>query len=264
MQYLGAIKDCTNLTTIQLAEDVRGTQDLEKRHPAVFLQIIEWLSQCKKLSSLFMTNFVNGPALLAPVLRTPGIKLERFGLEGYQMFGSREFHQALALQYNLKSLFLKGDDSESETDNKVLVECLSGLVNLRDLRLTGITGSFSEQHIATLARRLQSLETFWTGGWHITDSIWVFIKGLKFLQRLELNADTRFTGEGILNFVKSLDEESNAGFSLYIMMQDTDCNIDERKLEKIRDTIAKRLGGRFDFQLVRAPEEDDYSESDSD
>ena len=264
MEYLSAMQDCTNLISLKMAENIRGTQNLAEKHPDVFQQLIEWLSQCKKLRFLEITNFVNGPEFLASVLREPQIKLEKFGLEGYQLVDAKDFHQALGLQTSLRSLFLNGVDSEYLMDNQTLVECLSGLVNLRDLRLTGIAASFSEQHIATLAQRLPKLEEFWTGGWHITDGIWDHLKDLKFLRKLELNADTRFTDKGIQDFVTSLDGESNAGFSLYIMMQDTDCNISDDEQDNIRRTMVTRLGGRFEFQLVRAPEEDDYSDSGSD
>ena len=264
MQHLSKFKSCIRLRSLVLAEDMRATQDLENRHKDVFLELTDWLSKCKQLKTVTLSNFISAPSLLTPFLREPGIELNTLELEGYSLSGNNDFHQALALQRNLRSLYLKGEDSESVSDNDTFVESLSRLVNLRDLRLTQISSCFTEHHIRSLSCNLPILETFWTGGFHITDAIWDDIKQLKNLKRLELNADTRFTADGILDFVSCLDEERNQGFSLYIMMQDTDCSISEQELEVIRDTVVSRLSGRFDFQLVRAPEEEDYSDDDSD
>ena len=262
MQYLSKFKDCIHIRSLNLAEDMAPSQDLENRHNDVFLELVDWLSKCRSLKEISLSNLTSAPALLTPVLRERGIELSSLEIERYSMSGNKDFHQALALQTKLISLYLKGEESETPADNDNFVDSLSKLVNLRDLRLTQISAHFTECHICTLAQNLPNLETYWTAGYHITDAIWPDIAKLKLLKRLELNADTRFTANGILDFVLSLGS-GNKGFALSVMMQDTDSDITEGEQDVIRDTLSQRLGGRFDFLLARGTE-DDFANSEED
>ncbi|KAG8530016.1 uncharacterized protein KY384_005498 [Bacidia gigantensis] len=262
MQYLSRLKNCTEITSLNLAEDIAATQDLENRHKDIFLEMIEWLRGCHQLREITLSNFISAPPLLTPVMRERGIELDSLEIEGYSLTGSKDFHQAMALQPSLTSLYLKGEDSEVVADNDILVDAINRLINLRDLRLTQISANFTEHHIRSLAQNLHKLETFWTGGFHITDAIWPDIAELGRLKRLELNADTRFTSNGIVDFVLSLGP-GNEGFTLSVMMQDTDSDIAEIEQDMIRETLASRVGGRFDFLLVRGPE-DEFANEDSD
>lgn len=264
MQHISNFKDCVNLRSLRLGESGRGTEDLDAHHHESFTALVEWLRQCKSLKSVCITNFVNATQLLTPFLRERDVEIETLELQGYQLHGSHDFHQALALQQSLRSLFLKGEDSEDPTDNKSFVESLSRLRGLTDLKLTQISANFTEYHISVLADRLRKLETFWTFGYHITDRIWRDFEKLKRLKRLELSADTRFTATGILSFISELDEDNNKGFLLSVMMQDTDCNIADPQIETIREAIVNKVNGRFEFQLARGLEELDYSDEDSD
>ena len=254
-----------NIKSLTLGENITATQDLKQKHSIVFGELTEWLQNCKGLRSISISNFLSASALLAPFLRNPGIILNSLVLESFSLSGtSSSFHQALALQSNLRSLYLKGEDSDIVAENDSFVESLSKLVNLTDLRLVQISANFMEYHIRKLARSLTKLETFWTGGFCITDEIWPDMAKLRFLTRLDLNADTRFTANGILNFVCSLGPD-NRGMTLSVMMQDTDCDIPEQDQELIRKTLSSHLGGRFDFLLVRGPEEEGgFSDTDSD
>ena len=250
MEHLSNLKTCTNIKSLRLAENMRATQDLESRHNDVFIELTEWLCQCKSLRAISISNFINAPALLASALRERDINLSSLELEDYSMAGNNDFHQALALQRSMRSLYLKGEGSERVSDNDLFVESLSKLTNLTDLRLSHIAEGFTEHHIRTLAQNLSKLETFWTGGFCVTDKIWTDIASLRSLKRLELSADTRFTTGGILDFVLNLGP-GNAGFALNVMMQDTDCDISEHEQSVIRDTLSSNVGGRFDFLLVR-------------
>ena len=264
MQHISNFSDCVNLRILRLGEDGKGIEDLDARHHEAFLALVEWLRKCKHLKSIAITNFVNATELLTPFLRERGIEIQTLELQGYQLHNSDDFHQALALQQSLRSLYLSGDESEDAPDNRMLVETLSRLPALTDLRLTQISANFTEYHISVLTDKLRNLETFWTSGYHITDRIWSDFKKLKLLKRLEINADTRFTSNGILDFIASLDEDVNKGLILSVMMQDTDCNITEPVIETIREAMVNKLNGRFDFHLTRGLDELDYSDEDSD
>ena len=264
MQHLSKFKDCTNIEKLKISENHRGTQDLEHRQNDVFEEMVEWLCQCKALITVSLVNFISGPALLTPFLRTHDTKLTSLELDHVQLSESSKFHSALSLQKQLKSLSMGGEESESVRDNDALVESLSKLVQLTNLRLTQVSASFTEHHIRTLAQNLPNLETFETWGFHITDGIWPDIAKLARLKTLDLNADTRFTTNGILDFVYSLGS-GNHGFTLNVMMQDTDHDISEKEQEFIRNALASQLEGKFFFLLVRGPEEDgQYSSEDSD
>ncbi|KAL9104728.1 MAG: hypothetical protein Q9163_000340 [Psora crenata] len=253
MQYLSHLTVCTNLKSLKLAENGRATQDLKRRHNDVFVELIDWLCRCKSLKAISISNFINATALLTPALSERGINIVSLELEGYSMpnTSSDDFHRALALQTNLRSLYLKGEGSEGTLHNDILVESLSSLVNLVDLRLSLIAEGFLEYHIHALAGALSKLETFWTGGYCITDRIWPDIALLRSLKRLELSADTRFTANGILDFILSLGP-GNKGFVLNVMMQDADCDISEEDQAVIKETLSSRVGGKFDFLLFRA------------
>ena len=253
LSALSMLKGCTNLTSLFLAENGVATQDLEKRHNDIFLETIAWLCACKGLKSISMDKMLNAPGLLTPILLENNIKLTRLELEGYQMWESRDFHQALAHQTSLQSLWLTGESNELGQDGQdvdIFVDALSKLENMTDLRLRDISDAFMDRHLRKLAQSLPKLETWWTSGWGITDTIWSDMASLQNLRRLELTAVTRFTAEGIEEFILNLGP-GNQGLVLSIMMSDTDYDLSEDEQSMIRETIASQVNGRFDFTLIR-------------
>ena len=243
------LKGCTNLTSLLLAETV-ATQDLEKTHKDVFLEAIAWLCECKALQIISMDKMLNAPGLLTPVLREHSIHLTKLELEGYYVAESRDFHQALAHQTSLQGLWLKGESSDVMSDVDLLVDSLSKLENLVDLRLRDVSDFFKDRHICQLARSLRKLETWWTSGFPITDAIWSDMATLRFLRRLELSAMTHFTANGIVDFIRNLGSE-NRGLVLNIMMQDTDHDLSEEEQTMIREIMSLEVEGRLEFTLVR-------------
>ena len=244
------LKGCTNLSSVSLAEDGVATQDLEKQHNDNFLETIAWLRECKNLQSINMSKILSATGLLTPVLLEDGIKLTKLELEGYSMSDSENFHRALASQTNLQSLWLKGESSEIPSDSDVLVESISKLEQLTDLRFQEISNSFQDHHIRKIAQCLSKLETWSTSGWGITDAIWTAIGSLHKLQDLSLNALTRFSAGGIMDFILNLGLE-NKGLVLGITMQDMDCQLSEAEQNMIQETILAQVGGRFDFMYFR-------------
>ena len=244
------LKGCTNLTTLELAENAVATQDLEKRHNDVFLEMIAWLCECKKLKSISLKKLLNAPALLTPVSLESDIRLTSLILEGYLMSEARSFHEALTNQPSLQRLWLKGESSDLGLDVDVLAGSLCKLENLTDLQLKDVSDNFLDKHICKLAQSLPKLETWWTSGYAITDVVWSDITSLRNLRKLDFNADTRFTSNGIMNFITNLGP-GNQGLSLTVQMADMDYDLSEEEQTLIRDTISSQVDGEFSFQLNR-------------
>ena len=247
---LSMLKGCTNLTSLLLSEIGVATQDLEKRHNDIFLEVVAWLCQCKKLRTISLCNLLSAPALLTPVLLQSSIHLTKLALEGYLMSESRDFHRALSQQTSLQDLWLKGESSENPEDIDVLVESLSKLENLTDMRLQEVSDYFLDRHFCTLAKNLERLEVWESSGYGITDAIWSDMNSMKSLRRLEFNALTRFTSNGIMDFILNLGPGNN-GLLLNIAMQDVDYNLTEEEQSMIRETMTSKADGRFDFMLFR-------------
>ncbi|KAI4162830.1 MAG: hypothetical protein LQ342_003547 [Letrouitia transgressa] len=251
MRSLNMLQGCTNLTTLSLTDGSQISVDLKKSHNDVFLEVVAWLRKCQRLQSVTLRKIRAGPDLVTPILLEDGIKLTNLELGGYAMADSREFHQALANQVTLQELLLTGEcDNETGDGTAILVESLSQLTNLTDLRLRDISDYFNDEVIQRLARSLPKLEVWWTSGWAITDAIWEEVAKLKSLRRLDFTALTRFTANGILDFILNLGP-GNHNFVLAVMMADLDCDLSEAEQTMIRETMAERVSGRFEFQLYR-------------
>lgn len=245
------LKECTNLTSLLLAENGAATQDLENRHNDIFLEIIAWLRECKGLRILALNNFKSAPALLTPILLENGIKLKELNLEGYSMAESKDFHSALAQQPSLQILWLKGDGGEVfSPDVERFVHSLCKLENLTDLKLRDISDGFTNQQICQLAQSLQKLESLWVSGYGITDDIWGDLASLKSLRQLELNAYSRFTADGIVSFILNLGP-GNKGLVLNILMQELEWDLSEEEQAAIREMIGSQVDGRFGFTFFR-------------
>lgn len=250
IQAISMLKGCTNLTSLSLAENGIATQDLEKRHNDIFLEIIAWLRECKTLQTISMTKMLSATGLLTPVLLENSINLTKLELEGYLMSESGDFHRALAAQTSLQALWLKGESSDLGTDVDILVDSLSKLENLVDLRLREISDYFLDNHLVKLAQCLKKLETWWTSGYGITDAVWSGFASLHELKDLNLSAVTRFTADGIMGFVLGLGT-GNSGLVLNVAMGDEDFQLSEDEQLLIRETISSQVGGRFDFMYFR-------------
>ena len=250
LSALSMLKGCTNLTSLLLSENGVATQDLEKRHYDIFLEIIAWLCQCKGLLTISLYNFLSAPALLTPVLLESSIHLTRLALEGYVMSESRDFHRAISQQTSLQDLWLKGESSDNPEDVDFLVESLSKLENITDMRLQEVSEFFLDKHFCTLAKSLQKLEVWESSGYAITDAIWNDMASIKPLRRLEFNALTRFTSKGIMDFILSLGSGNN-GLLLNIAMQDVDFNLTDEEQSMVKETMTSTVDGRFEYMLFR-------------
>ncbi|KAL8922635.1 MAG: hypothetical protein Q9172_003509 [Xanthocarpia lactea] len=250
MHSLNMLAGCTNLTTLLLTDATHGSVYLKDSHHDIFLEIVAWLTSCKKLRSVTFRSLRGGQDFMTPMLLENDIRLTSLELRSYAMADARDFHQALANQVGLQELQLQGDSDEAGDGVATLVESLSQLVNLTDLRLQDISDYFTDEVIGRLARSLPKLEGWYTSGWGVTDAIWSDMAMLKSLRRLDMAATSRFTANGILDFILSLGP-GNKGLILAIMMADVDCDLTEIEQATIKETISTQVDGRFEFQLQR-------------
>ena len=249
MPALAYLQGCTCLKLLALTE-ANGFTDLENAHNDSFLEIVSWLRNCKKLEWVSF-RFRSAPAVLIPVLLENDIHLLHLEVENYHMTGSRPFHQALGHQDSLEELWLKGDGEEAlQDDLDILVESVSKLGHIQDLRLRELTEEFSDKHICRLAGSLPALRGFDTSGNGISDAIWPSVASLKSLHSLQLSAITTFTADGILEYISQLGR-GNQGLSLSVMMQDVDYRLTDEEQAIIRQTLASKVDGRFDFTFQR-------------
>ncbi|KAL2396905.1 hypothetical protein ABEF93_004614 [Exophiala dermatitidis] len=263
MANLDALKDCTEIHTLKL-DDNYGTVQLETLNNDVFLEVVNWLSSCTKLRDLSLKKFLDGPAILSRVLYSPQVKLTKLSLEGYtvQHTNAQLFHSALAEQKSLESVWLKGNGEDTTPDDlHIMVEALCNLTNLKELVLKDVSDEFSEDHIVSLALSLPLLEDFWTSGGEVSADILPVLANLKHLKNLTLYAMTKFTSDSIMDFLTSLDPETQRGFNLSLMAADPEYDLSEAEQELIREYTRLNLDGRFDFVLWREAE---LSDSDDD
>ncbi|MCJ1243223.1 hypothetical protein MMC30_000420 [Trapelia coarctata] len=260
MGSLSMLKGCTALTSLLLTETT-GSTDLESTGHDTFLEVIGWLRECTKLRTITFQKFLSGPAILTPVLLENYMQIVRLEVTDYITSSARDFHQALAHQQSLRSIVLKGDAEGCEIEP--LVEALSQLTHLKELRLSNLSDFFLDYHICKLAQNLRELEELWISGWGITDAIWADISNLRSLRRLDINALSSFTLNGLLDYIYRLGA-GNWGLALAVMMADPESSLTEEGQSLIRETLAAKVEGRFDYTLARDPDAIDYSESDSD
>jgi hypothetical protein len=158
LSSLCLLRGCTAIETLDL-QDLVGRTDLETTENDVFLEFISWLTSCKRLKNISLSNFFNGPRILTSVCLEDAIKLDSLHLAKYTLAGNQDFHRALAHQTSLTSLHLKGDAEEFFRDDiDTLVTCLGKLKNLKYLNILDISDYFRTSEIQLLALNLPKVE----------------------------------------------------------------------------------------------------------
>ena len=260
LSNLSKMSSCSSLRSLQLKVSKRAGNppDLEAQIP----EIVQWLQSCKNLQELAFEDFDASVQILTPLMLNPSTKLTSLSVLNYDASTANDFHSALPHQSkSLHSLVLRSVDDSC--NHEILVAALTQLSILKDLRLQGVSDYFFDNHIRSLAENLPYLEDIWISGWRITDAVWSSISMLGSLRRLELNAFSAFTTDGILDFVSNLGP-GNHGLSLAIMMADPASEMGEAEQGLIRDSLMEAVEGRFEYQLARDPDAVEYDSSDSD
>jgi hypothetical protein len=108
---------------------------------------------------------------------------------------------------------------------------------------------------------LLNLEELWFGGYDVTDDLWHGMANLHQLRSLNISAVTSFSFEGILAYISIL-KDTNQGLLLSVMSQKAENPLSDYEETVIRQSIADKVNGKFDFTLFR--EVDSESEAFSD
>lgn len=246
---LSILKGCTNLVSLSLTMIQLTYARSDPLYKDAFLEVVAWLKECKKLRILDCTDIFDGDALLTRVLSESDFNLISLKYIGSRSQETHKFHQALATQTSLQKLLLTGDMGEDPVDSDNLVESLSELVNLRVLCLRKICKSFHDQHVAQLARSLPKLEFLSMSGIGFTDAIWEAFSSLRSLQKLNLDALPKVTFHGILAFIEKLGP-SNKGLVLAMYREDGESNLLLWETQVINETIANKVGGKFECEIL--------------
>ncbi|KKK15086.1 putative DNA polymerase alpha catalytic subunit [Aspergillus rambellii] len=214
-------------------------------------QVADWIRSCKKLKRLDLRKFVDDAELLTQVLANNEIRLTSLSFAGYMLANSRGFFDAVCTHQSLEVLYLQGEGSETPEDNEKLVQALIGLQDLRELELKDVSDWFTMDHVMTLTPFLPRLERLWISGEAFDDSVWSAFLCLQNLQSLAIYALSNFTAEGVLDFITQLGP-GNRGLSLSILNAASDIYFPEEAQNLIREILATKLDGSFDFGLVQA------------
>lgn len=76
MQALALLQGCTSVETLALTSFTPSI-DLKATQNDVFLEIVEWLKNCKSLVDISFNSFVSAPDLLLGVLLNRDISLQK-------------------------------------------------------------------------------------------------------------------------------------------------------------------------------------------
>jgi hypothetical protein len=256
LQALGLLQRCTAIETLALSSAI-ASPDLKTTQNDVYLDILGWLKSCNQLLDVSLTNIVSAPDLLLAVLLNNEVKLEKLQINApieagmYLVKDHRDFHQALGQQPSLRSLLLRADpDATTRDDIETLMNSFCSLKNLRELSLTRISDYFSDEHIQLLTDHLTNLEDLYVGGYGISDAVWTSLANVQNLRTVTFSGITKFTESGILDFIDRLGEGVR-GITLSIENADQDTPISLESQDLIREVMATKLDGRFEYQLLR-------------
>jgi hypothetical protein len=247
--HMGFLKGCTALESLKLT-DIYKTIDLEKTQHDVFLEVVSWLIESRKLNLLILNGFISGAAIATPVLLEERIKLEHLEIDNYAQKDQKTFHQALLHQPSIQRLTLDSEPVEFRDDLDVLVHSLCQLNQLRALKLIGVSAMFSDNHISALSERLELLDDLYVGGLQLTDASLESIVHLRNLRNIAFSGITTFTMEGLLNFISRLGT-GNQGLVLAIDNADPEHGLSEEEQTYVRSQLLRQVDGRLEYTFLR-------------
>ncbi|KAI9723120.1 MAG: hypothetical protein M1828_004368 [Chrysothrix sp. TS-e1954] len=245
---MGLLQGCTAVEALHL--EMPNTIDLELTQHDVFLELIGWLRQCTKLRKIVLNEFRSAPSILLPLLQTQDLALAELEINAnrnlYKAEVSLDFHRALAKQTTLRSLRLK---AEGESDSSLLadtvVDCVSKLVNLKELQLPGISETFGDQETIELLTPLTQLEGVFLGGYEVGDRVLDAVARLQHLKSITFQSLSVFTMNGLLDFISKLGP-GNRGLAISIDNADPDSLLQDQEVQIVRETLSTKVGGRLD------------------
>lgn len=266
LPHLGLLKNCTALESLELEHINVGEDpvDLEATQHDVFLEVKDWLAQCKQLRTLIFTGFLAAFKLVTPILYQEDIQLSHLNIDSYVAHNAVEFHRALANHSSLQWLHLAADsEGMTRDDIDIIVESLTQLHQLRHVKLLGVSDFFNDEHIITLSRNLPHLDEVYFTGLQVGDVVLPELANLKELRRLDIASISTFTFEGLMDFVDRLGP-GNRGIEFMVSSAAQDSKLSDEEVMAINQRFAAKVSGKLDYVPYRDPNEFDMDESDSD
>ena len=261
IKTLSLPQECDAIEYLEI-QDFDGLVNLEATENDVFLEVIAWLGRCEGLRELLLRNLASGPAILTQICLKNNIRLRKLQVVGYPLLGNQDFHKALSHQTSLESLELSADPEGGFRDDiDTLISSISQLTKLKYLNLRDTSDYFRTTEILALSSVLLELEEFSFGGYDVTDDLCHGIANLHQLRVLTISAMTTFSFDGILAYISIL-KDSNHGLSISAMSQRSENPLSDYEESVIRQSIADKVGGKFDFTLFREVDSDSEDFSD--
>lgn len=250
MPHLSLLAGCTEVEALYI-EDAHGTIVLEETQNDVFLETIDWLRKCEKLQRLSFAQVLSASALVTPVLLEHKIRLRNLEINSYVLKDSRQFHQALVHQKDsLSFLSLNGDTEDLFRDDiDIIVDSLRELTELRVLRLL-FQETLQEEHLISIISHLSLLEELYVNGLELNDRILDFVGKLSNLRSVTLAGISKFTTDGLLEFVSRLGP-GNQGLRVMIDMADPDTLLSDDQISLVRESLYERVEGTLEYTPYR-------------
>ncbi|KAF2712430.1 hypothetical protein K504DRAFT_531531 [Pleomassaria siparia CBS 279.74] len=262
--HLSLLRSCTSLEALRIEGDKSWT-NLEKTQNDVFLDMMDWLSHCSSLRKLSFTSFVSAAALVAPVLLKDTIKLRTLHIDSYLAKDCQLFHQALAHQRGtLHTLFLSADtEGMFRDDVDTLVDSLKQLTELRDLHLALVQEVLQDDHLISIITSLTKLQELNLTGLEIKDGVLEAVGNLKNIREVTFSGISKFTTDGLFEFIHCLSLPGNQGIRVIVEMADPDTLLTDEEVALVRNTLYEKVGGTFDYTPWQDPNISEF-EGDSD
>ncbi|KAL6706590.1 hypothetical protein ACN47E_005346 [Coniothyrium glycines] len=250
--HLSLLQGCTALKNLRI-DDVHGVLELEATQHDVFLDVIAWLRKCESLQRLSFFNFPSGVAIVTPVLLEHSIGLSSLEIDSYTLKDHKTFHQALVHQRSsLQNLSLSGDtDGMYRDDLDALVDSVKQLHELRDLKLM-MPEILRDEHLIAIMGNLRLLEDLYVNGLEFNDIVLDSLAALPHLRNVALSGISKFTMDGLLEFVSKLGP-GNQGIRVTIDMADPDTLLSDEVVAIVRDCLVERTGGSLEYMAFRDP-----------
>jgi hypothetical protein len=250
LPHLSLLRGCTALETLKI-EDYHGTMDLAKTQNDVFIETIDWLRKCEHLQTLSLTKLLSASAIVTPLLLEDSIRLRRLDID-YVPHDSYMFHQALTYQQpSLRYLTLRGDtEGMFRDDIDILVDSIKQLTELRVLKLMLIQEVFHDEHIIAIIPNLRFLEDLYIPGIELKDAVLECLGRVPNLRSVTFSGISKFTTDGFMEFV-SLLGPGNHEIRVMVDMADPDTLLSDDEVQLVRESIAQKVGGTFDYTPLR-------------
>lgn len=250
LPQLSLLQQCTALKGLRI-EDTYGAVELETSQNEVFLEIIAWLRKCQNLQRLGFTKLLSGAAIATPILLEENIRLSQLEIDYYTLKEHKTLHQALVHQRSsLRHLSLHGDtDGMFRDDLDILVDSLKQLHQLRDLKLI-LTEVLQDEHLVSIIRNLALLEDLYVSGLELNDVVLNTLATLPNLRSVTLSGISKFTLNGLLDFVSRLGP-GNSGIRVTIDMADPDTLLSDESVNIVRECLVENTGGTLEYLPLR-------------